>query len=235
VQEGDRATAGEGGEDGLQDGEERDNGEGECRPVDEGGVDLVSINGKERPGNGDGTSNVTLWGGEGVGGRGGFEEQQRKEDKDFGPDAGLVDVSVDAKCLESGEDDENGGPAVVEGEGEVDPEFVIDVLATVRLLDDIVDVGDSGRDQESENEGDDVMLTSPDVDVDGVEGSEEREAPADTVDDGAFSVGEELVDHCAAEKEVDQGPDGEGPGGGGEVSLFAMAVDVGGAGDGVDV
>lgn len=111
----------------------------------------------------------------------------------------------------------------------------MDIFAAVRLLHDVVDVGDGGRDQEGKDERDDIVLANPNVDVNRVEDSEEGEAPADTVDDGALSGGEELVDHCTAEQEVDEGPDGECPGGGGDVGIFSMAIDVRGPGESVHV
>jgi len=225
VVEGDPAAPGEHGHDGLEDGEEGEDGEGEGGPVDERGVPLVREDGKEGPGDGGGASEIALGGREGVGGGCGFEEEESEEDKDLGPDAGLVVDSIDAKGLEGGEDDEDGGPAVVEREGEMDPELVVDVLAAVGALDDVVDVGDGGGDEEGKDKGDDVVLAGPDVDVDGVEDGEEGEAPADAVDDGALAGGEELVDHGAAEEEVDEGPDAERPGGGRDVRLLAVVVD----------
>jgi hypothetical protein len=38
-----------------------------------------------------------------------------------------------------------------------------------------------------------VVVGGPEVDIDGVEDAEEREAPGDAVDDGLLAVGEELV------------------------------------------
>lgn len=54
---------------------------------------------------------------------------------------------------------------------------------------------------------DDVMLMSPEIDVDGVENSQEREAPGDAIDDDLFSGGEELVDDCGEEEKVDKRPE----------------------------
>lgn len=53
---------------------------------------------------------------------------------------------------------------------------------------------------------DDIVLPNPDVDVDGVEDGEQREAPRDAVDDGSFALREELVDDGSEEKEVDDRP-----------------------------
>ena len=52
---------------------------------------------------------------------------------------------VDAEGLECGEDDEDGGPAVVEREGEVDPQLVIDGRRRVEAPDDVIDVRHSRR------------------------------------------------------------------------------------------
>jgi hypothetical protein len=54
---------------------------------------------------------------------------------------------------------------------------------------------------------DDVMLMSPEIYVDGVENSQEREAPGDAIDDDLFSGGEELVDDCGEEEKVDKRPE----------------------------
>jgi hypothetical protein len=47
---------------------------------------------------------------------------------------------IDTEGSEGGNDDENGCPPVVKGEGEVDKEFVIDRLGSVMFLDDVIDV-----------------------------------------------------------------------------------------------
>lgn len=52
--------------------------------------------------------------------RSSLEEEQREEDEDFGPDTRTVRVSVDTKGFKGGEEDEDGRPAVVQGEGEMD-------------------------------------------------------------------------------------------------------------------
>jgi len=53
---------------------------------------------------------------------------------------------------------------------------------------------------------DDVMVGSPEVDIDCIEDAEQGEAPWDTVDNGAFAAGEELVDDSAGQEDVDQRP-----------------------------
>ena len=65
---------------------------------------------------------------------------QGEEDADAGPDAGGLGGGVVAEGLEEGEDDENGRPAVVEREGEVDEDLVGGALRLVELLHDVVDV-----------------------------------------------------------------------------------------------
>jgi len=114
-----------------------------------------------------------------------------------------VVVGVDPESLECCEDDKDGGPAVVEGEGEVDKELIIVVFGRVMFFDNVIDMGYSGADEKGEDESDDVMLTSPEIDVDGVEDSKEGEAPGDGIDDDMFSGREELVDDCPQEEEMD--------------------------------
>ena len=72
------------------------------------------------------------------------------------------------------------------------------------LLDDIIDVADARGDKQCENESDDVVLASPDVDVDTVEHSEEGETPANAIDDDFLATVVELVDDGAEQQEVDQ-------------------------------
>ena len=88
------------------------------------------------------------------------------------------------------------------------------------LFDDVINVGHGGTDEERKDEGcgesggrvkywrqwrertDNVVVASPKVDVDGIEHSEQGKAPGNSVDDDAFSVGEELVDDGAQEEQV---------------------------------
>lgn len=71
-------------------------------------------------------------------GEGGYA--QGEEGEDVGPDAGGLDGGVDAERFKGGEDDEDGRPAVVEREREVNEHFVRGVLRLVVLLDDVIDV-----------------------------------------------------------------------------------------------
>ena len=50
------------------------------------------------------------------------------------------------------------------------------------------------------------MVGGPEVDVDGVEEREEREAPGDTVNDDSLAVVEELVDDGSEKQEVNERP-----------------------------
>jgi hypothetical protein len=84
----------------------------------------VSIDGPKSPGDGDGAREITFWSREGVGGGSAFQEEQCQEDKDLGPDTSMVCERIDTKGLECGEDNEDGGPAMVEREGQVDKDLV---------------------------------------------------------------------------------------------------------------
>lgn len=139
--------------DGLANPEEGEDGESQGRPVNERVAGLVRKDGPEGPGDGEARGKVTLGRGEGVGHSGGLEEEEGQEDKDLGPDAGMVGESVDTEGVEGREDDEDGGPAVVEGEGEVHEDLVRDARGLVILLDDVVDVSDRRGDEECEDEG----------------------------------------------------------------------------------
>lgn len=70
----------------------------------------------------------------------GLGDLQREEDKDLGPNSGLVVDGVYTECLKGGQDDENGRPAVVERERKVDEELVRVRLRRVVFLHDVVDV-----------------------------------------------------------------------------------------------
>jgi len=146
-----------------------------------------------------------------------------------------VGVCVTTECFEAGQEDEDGGPTVVEGERKVDEEFITQVVGSVILLDDVVDVTDSRRDAECENEGDNVVSTGPDADVECVENHEEWETPSNTIDDDTLSGIGELEDDVSEQQEVDKGPNEEGPPSRGEISFLGGTVDVAGTGNGVDV
>jgi len=126
---------------------------------------------------------------------------------------------------------------MVKREWEVDPKFIVDIFTCVLFLNDVIDVADTTTDEEGEDERRDVMMSAPDVDVNTRENSEKREPPADSIDDGSFSRGEELVDDISQEEDVDKGPDPESILSGSEISLLAggVAASIFGACDGVDV
>lgn len=220
----------------LDNPDEGKDGEGQSRPMDKARGGLVGKDGPEGPGNGDRSREVTLRRGERVGGGGTLKEEERKEDKDFGPDAGMVAVGIDTECLERGQDDEDGGPAVVQGEGQVDEEFISKGLWGVVLLDNIVDVCHCRADEERKNKGPDIVVGPPKVDVDGVQNSQEREAPGNRIDNDMLAIGEELVDDSSKKQNVDERPNEVRPGSWGHIGLLAAIVDtIMRAGNGINV
>ena len=126
---------------------ECETGERERRPVDERVGGLVCEDGPEEEGDRDAGGKVALGGAERVRGRGGLEEEERKEDEDLGPDAGVVRELVAAESGEGGEDDEDGRPAMVEGERQMHKDLVGRVCRFVELLDDVVNVRHRGGDE----------------------------------------------------------------------------------------
>lgn len=78
-------------------------------------------------------------------------------------------------------------------------------------------------------------MTGPEVDEYGVEKTEEREAPGDCVDDGSFSVREELVDDSSKKKNVNDSPNQKRPRSRSDVCFFAGEINVGWGSDGVNV
>lgn len=113
--------------------------------------------------------------------------------------------------------------------------FIAECVGSVVLLDDVVNVADSGRDEEGQNEGDNIMSMGPDTDVECVENCEEWETPSYAIDNDNLSGIGELEDDVSEQQEVNKGPDEERPPSWGDVSLLGVVIDVAGAGNGVDV
>jgi len=195
----------------------------------------VVENREEGPRNGDGARDVALGVGKRVCGGGGFEEEETEEHKHLCPYTRGLDERVHAECLKSGENNQDGRESMVQREREVDPEFVIDVLTSMVLFDNVVDVAHGAAHEKSENERNNVVLVGPNVDVNASEDREERETPADPVNNGAFAVREELVDNVAEEEQVDQRPNTECPRGRSKVRLLACVVNIVWAGNRVDI
>jgi hypothetical protein len=72
------------------------------------------------------------------------------------------------------------------------------------LLDDIVNVADRRADEQGEDERDHIVVASPDVDIDGIEDSQERETPSNAINDDLLASVGELVDDIAEQQEVDE-------------------------------
>lgn len=101
--------------------------------------------------------------------------------------------------------------SVVEGERKVDKcLFSPTLLARVVLLDDIVDLRNGRSDKKGQDEGEDVPVSGPEINVDRVEYTKQGESPVDRVDDDFFTSSGELENHGTEEKKVDDGPYVEG-------------------------
>jgi len=85
---------------------------------------LLSKDGEQCPSYGDARGQVTLLRGEGVTGRSGLEEEQSQEDKHLCPDTGMVCLRVDTECLKGGDDNEDGGPSVIQRKREVNENLI---------------------------------------------------------------------------------------------------------------
>ena len=138
---------------------------------------LLSENGPEVPVDSNGSWEIALGGGKGVGSGGTFEEEEREESKDLGPNTGVVVSVVNTKGLEGGDDEQDGCPSVVKGEGQVDEHLIREVLGRVVLFHNIVDVRYRGTDEKSEDECKNIMVLGPQVDVDGIEDAKESKTP----------------------------------------------------------
>lgn len=167
--------------------------------------------GEERPGDGDASGEVAFGRRESVGGRGRLEEEESEEDEDLGEDTSVVAVCVHTERLKRRHKDKESRESMPKGEWKVNPEFVVNILSRVVLLDDVVDMRDSRADEESKDESNDVVAAAPDADVDGVEDDEEGETPVYTVDDNLLAGFKELVDDCSEKEEVNDRPDAECP------------------------
>lgn len=139
-------------DDSLANPEQGENGKRQRGPVNERAAILVREHRPQVPSNGNARRQVSFGRREGVGGCGGLEEEKGEEHEHLRPDTGMVSERVHAKCGKCGQNDEDGGPAVIEGEREVDKDLVSGAGRLMILLDDVVDVRDGRRDEEGEDE-----------------------------------------------------------------------------------
>jgi hypothetical protein len=72
--------------------------------------DRQLTDGEQCPRDSCGASCITLARSKGVRAAGRRKEEQAEEDKDLGPEAGMVRVCVHAECLKGREDNKNDGP-----------------------------------------------------------------------------------------------------------------------------
>lgn len=129
-------------------------------------------------------------------------------------------IGIHAESLEERDDNEDDGPcrsvsgrdtaltAMVEGEREMNKHFRSKSFVRVRV-DDIVDLGNARRDQETEHECGDVPSFDPEENVDTVKCAEEREPAANCVNHKCLAGSSELVEDHAEEEEMDEAPDPE--------------------------
>lgn len=82
-----------------------------------------------------------------------MEDLQSEEDEDLGPDASVLNGSVEAEGFKGREEDKDSGPSVVEREGEMNPDFVVQALGSMMAAHDVVYMRDSGGNEQSEDEG----------------------------------------------------------------------------------
>jgi len=80
------------------------------------------------------------------------------------------------------------------------------------FLDDVINVRHGGAYEESHYKCEDVVLLSPKIDINGIEDTEEGEAPHDTIDDDTFPGREKLIDDRTEEEHMNYGPDEVRPG-----------------------
>jgi hypothetical protein len=219
----------------LQDPNKGKDGKGKSRPMNKTRRALVGKDSEEGESNSNGSREVTLGGVESICGSSSLKEEQGKEDKDFSPNAGLLSERIITKCLEERKDDQEGRPAMVKREWQMDEKFISNGFRGVMLLDNVVNVSYCRRYEKGEDEGNDIMTGSPEINIDGIQDTEERETPGNTIDDDTFSTGDKLVDDGTKEENVDDSPNQESPRSRSEIGFFAVEVDVGRSSDGVDI
>lgn len=144
-------------------------------------------------------------------------------------------ICVIAECFKASEEDEEIAPAVVDGEGDMNKELVTEGPSLVKLLDDVINVGSVRVDEEGKDKCDDIVLTSPDVDVNGAEDGDEGETPANAANDHFFTRAGELIDEVTEEQEVNEEPDEECPVSWGQVCLFQVVINISRTCDDIDV
>jgi len=142
---------------------------------------------------------------------------------------------VDAESLKCCEHDENSGPPVVKREWEVDENLISHGRRGVMLFNDVINVRDCGGNKERKDKRPNVMVVSPQGDIDSIQKAEEGETPGNGVDDHRFARREELIDDGSKQKQMDQRPNEERPGGGTHVCFLAIVIASSVRGDGVDV
>ena len=85
---------------------------------------LTSKDCPERPRYGDSASKITFRRAKGIGNTRAFQEEEREESEHFGANTSRLLKCVNAECLESGDNDENCRPAVIQTEGEVNENWI---------------------------------------------------------------------------------------------------------------
>ena len=125
-------------DDSLDDPERREDSEDESRDVNEtcegltsgitrgGSISrlttrtLMVPDTPQAPSDGQTSSEITFRAREGVCSAGTFEEEEREEDEELGPELSRVSRRVDTESLKGSQPDEDNGPSVVERERKVD-------------------------------------------------------------------------------------------------------------------
>jgi len=92
--------------------------------MNEGWVALMDENSPERPSNRNRGREISFRSGESVGSSSTLEEEEGKEHENFGPNTSMMVKFIDAKGLETSEDNKNRRPTVVQGERKMDEKFI---------------------------------------------------------------------------------------------------------------
>jgi hypothetical protein len=128
------------GDESFADPHKSEDGKSEGRPVDESAALLLGKHRPEIPSDGDAGGQITLGSREGVSSGSSLEEEKSEEDEDLSPNAGMVSDGIDTERGECGKDDEDGCPAMVEGERKVDEDLICRAGRLVVFFHNIIDV-----------------------------------------------------------------------------------------------
>lgn len=169
-------------------------------------VRLVIVDAKQCPSEHDGAGNVAFATLESVAdGRHG-QERFGNDDEHANGDAWFRVVGrAVSESREGRDEDGDDGPRVPEREWQVDEDGVGEAARFVVSTERVVDRRDGRSDKQAKDERDDVVARDKDMDVDGIQHSDESEPPTDALNDVVRLI-KELEHDETKQEQVDNAP-----------------------------